>query len=107
MKRKFLKSFFGPYIVKKVYGNATYTLCELDGTEIKNLAGKRVKMFKKKYDSDLFDSQEMQDEHLDSNTMEICEEEDDDLPRNIEDNNDIQLFVDLNEDMAHARGCEG
>ena len=33
VQRKFSKIWFGPYIVKHVHGNATYTLCELDGTK--------------------------------------------------------------------------
>ena len=44
VQRKFAKRWFGPYyIVKHVHGNATYTLCELDGTEIKNPVEKQVK----------------------------------------------------------------
>ena len=33
------------------------------------------------------------------------EEEEDDLPGNVDDEDDIQIFVDLNEDLAHTGGC--
>ena len=47
--RKMVKRWFGPYIVMHVFDNATYKLCELDGTELRvTIAGKRIKMFKKK-----------------------------------------------------------
>ena len=109
VQRKFAKRWFGPYIVKHVHGNATYTLCELDGTEIKNpvVAGKRIKMFKRRQDSDPFDSQETHEEHIESENMEMDEEEEDDLPGNVDDEDDIQIFVDLNEDLAHTGGCAG
>ena len=45
--RKVAKRWFGPYHVKHVHDNATYSLCELDGTDLKvPIAGKRVKLFK-------------------------------------------------------------
>ena len=44
-----MKRWFGPYIVMHVLDNATYKLSELDGTElIVPIAGKRVKLFKKR-----------------------------------------------------------
>ena len=47
--RKMVKRWFGPYIVMHVFDNATYKLCELDGTEVKGpIAGKRIKLFKTK-----------------------------------------------------------
>ena len=47
--RKFSKRWFGPYIVKEVHDNATYTLSELDGFELRvPIAGKRVKLFKQR-----------------------------------------------------------
>ena len=39
--------------------------------------------------------------------MEMDEEEEDDLPGNVDDEDDIQIFVDLNEDLAHTGGCAG
>jgi hypothetical protein len=49
--RKFAERWFGPYIVKKVYENFTYKLSELDGTLILNVvAGKRIKIFKKRFE---------------------------------------------------------
>ena len=47
--RKMVKRWFGPYIVVHVFDNATYKLCELDGTEVRvPIAGKRIKLFKTK-----------------------------------------------------------
>ncbi|WP_208972703.1 hypothetical protein, partial [Escherichia coli] len=44
-----VKRWFVPYEVLHVYPNATYKLCELDGTNITvPIAGKRVKLFKKR-----------------------------------------------------------
>ena len=49
--RKFAKRWFGPYEVRKVFDNGTYRLCELDGTILRvPIAGKRVKIFKKRTD---------------------------------------------------------
>ena len=46
--RKFVKRWFGPYEVRKVFDNGTYRLCELDGIVLRlPIAGKRVKIFKK------------------------------------------------------------
>ena len=54
--RKFSKRWFGPYVVKHVHGNATYSLFELDGTDVKiPIAGKRIKVFRKREDSGLQD----------------------------------------------------
>ncbi len=47
--KKFAKRWFGPYVVKMVYDNATYALSELDGTDLRiPIAGKRIKIFKKR-----------------------------------------------------------
>ena len=47
--RKFAKSWFGPYKVRKVFGNGTYRLYEFDGTILRvPIAGKRVKIFEKR-----------------------------------------------------------
>jgi hypothetical protein len=47
--RKFSKRWFGPYVVKQVYDNATYMLRELDGTELKILiARKCIKLFRRR-----------------------------------------------------------
>ena len=51
--RKFKKRWFGPYEVRKVFDNGTYRLCELDGTMLRvPIAGKRVKIFKKRTDKE-------------------------------------------------------
>ena len=51
--RKFAKRWFRPYEVRKVFDNGTYRLCELDGTILRvPIAGKRVKIFKKRTDKD-------------------------------------------------------
>ena len=52
--RKFSKRWFGPYVVGTVHDNATYRLKELDGTTLATtIAGKRVKIFKKRHEADL------------------------------------------------------
>ena len=51
--RKFAKRWFGPYVVKSANDNATYHLAELDGTRLTvPIAGKRVKIFKKRHDDE-------------------------------------------------------
>ena len=55
--RKVAKRWFGPYRVKHVHDNATYSLCELDGTDLKvPIAGKRVKLFKRRNANEPFDN---------------------------------------------------
>jgi hypothetical protein len=45
---------FGPYVVKKVEGNATYLLAELDGIRLAlPIAGKKIKIFKKRDTTDI------------------------------------------------------
>jgi hypothetical protein len=44
--RNFSKRWFGPYVVKQAYDNATYLLQEVDGTKLQiSIAGKRIKLF--------------------------------------------------------------
>ena len=51
--RKFAKRWFGPYEVQKVFDHGSYRLCELDGTILRvPIAGKRVKIFKKRTDDE-------------------------------------------------------
>ena len=51
MTRRFARRWFGPYVVKSAYDNATYHLAELDGSRLAiPIAGKRVKIFKKRQD---------------------------------------------------------
>ncbi|KAL3696508.1 hypothetical protein R1sor_010584 [Riccia sorocarpa] len=53
--RKFSRRWFGPYVVVRVLDNATYLLRELDGTPLRvPIAGKRVKIFKRRDDDDEF-----------------------------------------------------
>ena len=47
--RKFARRWFGPYVVVEVHENGTYTLRELDGTQLRiPVAGKRIKAFKRR-----------------------------------------------------------
>ena len=51
--RKFAKRWFGPYEVQNVFDNGIYRLCELDGIVLRvPIAGKRVKIFKKRTDEE-------------------------------------------------------
>jgi hypothetical protein len=51
--RKFARRWFGPYVVTSVNDSGTYHLAELDGTRIAvPVAGKRIKAFKKRHDSE-------------------------------------------------------
>ncbi|KAL3697011.1 hypothetical protein R1sor_011087 [Riccia sorocarpa] len=53
--RKFSRCWFGPYVVVQVLDNATYLLRELDGTPLRvPIAGKRVKIFKRRDGEDEF-----------------------------------------------------
>ncbi|KAL2622834.1 hypothetical protein R1flu_003039 [Riccia fluitans] len=48
IEKKFVRCWFGPYVVVTVHENATYSLRELDGTPLKlPIVGKRVKYFKR------------------------------------------------------------
>ena len=47
--RKMVKRWFGPYIVLRVFDNATYKLKELDGAKMRiPIVGKRIKIFKRR-----------------------------------------------------------
>ena len=49
--RKFARRWFGPYVVTSANDNAPYHLVELDGSRLAiPIAGKRVKIFKKRQD---------------------------------------------------------
>jgi hypothetical protein len=51
--RKFVRRWFGPYVVTSIDDNGTYQLAELDGTRITvPVTGKRVKAFKKRHDNE-------------------------------------------------------
>jgi hypothetical protein len=48
--QKFVRRWFGPYVVTSVNDNGTYHLAELDGTKIAvPVTGKRIKAFKKRH----------------------------------------------------------
>ena len=75
--RKVLKRWFGPYRVKHVNNTATFSLCELDGIELKvPIASKRVKLFKKRNANGPFDNFEQDEEQVYDNMDEIVEDED-------------------------------
>jgi hypothetical protein len=68
--RKFAKRWFGPYEVRKAFENGTYRLSKLDGTELRvPIAGKRVKIFKKRTNKELYigntDNEDQSDEDHD------------------------------------------
>lgn len=76
---KLSKRWFGPYIVRIMHGNATtYTLAELDGTLIGiPIAGKRIKLFKRRGADNPFDVQlEDQNEEPTLTKMYDSDEED-------------------------------
>ena len=58
--RKFVRRWFGPYVVERVNDNATYLLRKLDGTMFKiPIASKRIKVFRRRdgrFHSDDFES---------------------------------------------------
>ena len=59
--RKFARRWFGPYVVTSANDNTTNHLAELDGSRlVVPIAGKRVKIFKKRQDEtpDLDDLEE-------------------------------------------------
>ena len=75
--RKVAKRWFGPYVVKHVHDNATYSLCELDGTELKTpIVGKRIKLFKKRDASKPFEDH-MKDEVEESKDLDAEEDNED------------------------------
>ena len=76
---KFSKRWFGPYVVKHVHENSTYSLSELDGTEVKTpIAGRRIKVFKRREDSGSKDvEEEKETEELQSEDEALNNENDD------------------------------
>ena len=51
--QKFAKRWFEQYEVRKVFDNGSYRLCELDGAILRvPIAEKRVKIFKKRIDTE-------------------------------------------------------
>ncbi|KAL3695983.1 hypothetical protein R1sor_010059 [Riccia sorocarpa] len=62
-ERKFARRWFGPYVVVDVHENATYSLRKLDGTPLRlPIAGKRVKVFKRRVntqESDFHDKKDL------------------------------------------------
>ena len=74
--RKFARRWFGPYLVTSANDNATYHLAELDGSRLAvPIAGKRVKIFKKRQDEDP-DLDHLDDEHNRADVNEDMEESD-------------------------------
>jgi transposase InsO family protein len=74
--RKFARRWFGPYVVTSANDNATYHLAELDGSRLAvPIAGKRVKIFKKRQDKDP-DVDHLDDEHNRADVNEDMEEYD-------------------------------
>ena len=74
--RKFAKRWFGPYVVKRVNDNATYLLRELDGTELKiPVAGKRVKLFQRRGEIQLFEGADEDMEEAEVDESEEHEEQ--------------------------------
>ena len=64
--KKFSKRWFGPYVVKVVHDNATYSLREFDGTSLKlPIACKRIKLFRRRGDNR--DEEERTNEDEDEN----------------------------------------
>ena len=74
--RKFARRWFGPYVVTSANDNVTYHLTKLDGsTLVVPIAGKRVKIFKKRQDEDP-DLNHLDDEHNRADVNEDMEESD-------------------------------
>ena len=75
--RKVTKRWFGPYVVKHVHDNATYSLCELDGTKLKiPIASERIKLFKQRDASEPFEDH-MKDEVEEYEDLNAKEDNDD------------------------------
>ena len=69
---KFVKRWFGPYVVTSTNDNATYHLAELDRTRLTlPIAGKQVKIFKKRHD----DEPNLDDLEEDENKQALGHEE--------------------------------
>ena len=87
--RKFAKRWFGPYEVRKVFDNGTYRLCELDGTILRvPIAGKRVKVFKKRTDKEPYVVQDNTD--IEEQSGEVYDDAE-------TEGSEIQLIVDIRE----------
>ena len=72
--RKFARRWFGPYVVTSANDNTTYHLAELDGSRLAiPIAGKRVKIFKKRQDEDP-DLDHLDNEHSRAYVNEDVEE---------------------------------
>ena len=96
---KFAKRWFGPYKVRKVYDNGTYRLCELDGTMLQvPIAGKRVKIFKKRTDDKPYVS-------LDKTDNE--EQSDKECGDAGSEGSELRLVVDLREESESATDEDG
>ena len=92
--QKFTKMWFGPYEVQKVFDNGTYRLCELDGTILRvPIAGKRVKIFKKRTDDKPYVS-------LDKTDNE--EQSDNECGDAESEGSGLQLLVDIREESEEA-----
>ena len=79
--RKLSKRWFGPYMVKVVHENATYTLAEMDGTMIKiPIASKRIKLFKRR-ESSTYELDDLDKSHVleDKEEAEDLEDEDENM----------------------------
>ena len=60
-----------------MHDNATYSLCELDVTDLKvPIASKRVKLFKRRNANEPFDNFEQDEEQVYDNMDEVEEDED-------------------------------
>ena len=76
---KFVRSWFGPYVITSTNDNATYYPAELDGTRIAvPIAGKRVMIFKKRHDEEPNLDGLEEDENEQATGHQVNEEEMDD-----------------------------
>ena len=78
--RKFTKRWFEPYVVTSANDNDTYHLAELDGTRLAvPIAGKRVKIFKKRHNDEpnLDDLEEDESDQVLGHEVNEEEEKDD------------------------------
>ncbi len=77
--RKFAQRWFGPYVVVTIHDNATYSLRELDGTQLRiPIIGKQIKVFKRmddKFALETFDEILLQQNNRDKSNLEIESEE--------------------------------
>jgi hypothetical protein len=93
--QNFAKRWFGPYEVQNVFDNGTYRLSELDGTELRvPIAGKRVKIFKKRTDKEPYNTD-----------YEDQSDEDHDITESEE--SELRLTVDIREESGNATDEDG